>query len=307
MIFFIGVQICSAGSSNLKFAQISDVHYSSSQKDTSYKLLSNSAQLLDDAISQVNNACNIDFVMFTGDMINTPDEHELLRFIKHANLLEKPWYAVFGNHDTACGAALTKALYFDILNGHNPNFCYKTPYYSFTPKKGYRVIALDTTIDYKTTCQGEVSEEQLEWLKDELDNSKNDVVLIFMHVPLIEPYPNDSHKLVNGYDVKLLLKRYDNPIIVCSGHYHGTKIFQQTNILFVNTPSLVSFPNAFRIINVCPQRNKVVVDVYLKETRLPELQEKSKNKSIGTLILYGNEEDRTSTFVLPKKRDRNSI
>jgi len=301
----IGVQVCGASCPNLKFAQISDAHYSTFEQDTSYKLLSKSANLLDDAIAQVNCTLNVDFVMFTGDMINKPKETELLSFIVHANLLDRPWYVVFGNHDTAFGVTLTKALYFDILNGHNPNFCYKTPYYSFTPKKGYKVIALDTIIDYKRTSQGEVSEEELGWLKDELDNSKGDVVLIFTHVPVIEPYPSESHRLINSYDVKLLLKKYDNPIIICSGHYHGTKIFQEDNILYINTPSLVSFPNAFRIINVCPQRNKVVVDVYLKETRLKELQAKA--RAMGSAImLYGSENDRTATFELPKKRDKNA-
>ena len=303
----IGIQGCRASSANLKFAQVSDAHYSTIQSDTSYKILSESANLLDDAIMQINNTPNVDFIMFTGDMINTPLEKELLSFIQHANLLCRPWYVVFGNHDISHSGKLNKKLYFDILNGHSTSFCFKTPYYSFTPKKGYKVIGLDTIIDYKMTSQGEVSEEQLHWLKDELDNSKGDIVLIFTHVPLIEPYPSENHRLKNSYEVKLLLKKYDNPIIVCSGHYHATKIFQEDNILYINTPSLVSYPNAFRIISISPQRSKILVDVYLKETRLKALQSKAKAKGMGSNMLYGNESDRTNTFVLPKKRDRHSI
>ena len=306
-ICLIFMQGCDAGSSCLRFAQVSDAHYSSYEKDTSYKLLSASGRILDDTVSQINGTRNIDFVMFTGDMINQPKEKELLGFINHANLLDRPWYVVLGNHDTACGASLTKSLYFDILNGHNPNFCYKTPYYSFTPKKGYKVVALDTIIDYKSTCQGEISEEELGWLKDELDNSKNDTVVIFMHVPVVEPFPNEAHKLINSYDLMLLLKKYDNPIIVCAGHYHGVKVIQENNLLFINTPSLVTYPNAFRIINISPQRNKVIVDVYFKETRLKELQERARNQCMGGMFLYGGEKDRTATYELPKKRDRNSI
>ena len=157
------------------------------------------------------------------------------------------------------------------------------------------------------TSQGEVSEEQLQWLKDELDNSKGDIVIIFTHVPLIEPFPSEQHRLINSYEVKLLLKKYDNPIIVCSGHYHATKVFQENNVLYVSTPSLVSYPNAFRIINICPHRNKILVDLYFKETNLKELQTKAKNKGLGSNMLYGTEADRTNTFELPRKRDRNSI
>ncbi|MCR5266339.1 MAG: metallophosphoesterase [Cyanobacteria bacterium RUI128] len=303
----IGTQGCGANSSNLRFAQISDVHYSNFEKDTSFKLLSESAQLLDDAVCQVNNTPNVDFIMFTGDMVNLPREEQLLDFIKHANLLCRPWYVVFGNHDISHSGRLDKKLYFDILNGHNPNFNFTTPYYSFCPKKGYKVIGLDTIIDYRMTSQGEVSEEQLKWLKKELDDSKGDVVIIFTHVPLIEPFPSEHHRLINSYEVKLLLKKYDNPIIVCSGHYHATKIFQEHNVLYISTPSLVSYPNAFRIINICPHRNNVLVDVYLKETNLKALQTKAKNKGIGSNMLYGNEADRTNTFELPRKRDRGKL
>ena len=296
---FINGQICTANTNNLRFAQISDAHFSNFENDTSFKLLSTSGELLNDAICQVNNSPNIDFVMFTGDMINKPKQDQLMCFIKYANLLNTPWYAVFGNHDVAHDNTLTKKLYFDILNGHNPNFHFTNPYYSFIPKKGYKVIGLDTIIDYKITSQGEVSEEQLKWLKKELDSSKGDVVIIFTHVPLIEPFPSENHRLKNSYELKLLLKKYDNPIIVCSGHYHATKIFQEYNILYINTPSLVSFPNAFRIINICPHRNKILVDIYLKETSLRALQARAKNKCMGGNMLYGTEQDRTTTIELP--------
>ena len=302
-----GMQGCVAGSSNLRFAQISDAHYSTFEKDTSFKILNESGKLLDDAIMQVNNTPNLDFVMFTGDMVNQPQEDQLLSFIKHANLLCFPWYVVLGNHDISHGGRLSKKMYLDILNGHSSNYCYTCPYYSFTPKKGYKVIGLDTIIDYEMTSQGEVSEEQLKWLKKELNHSKGDIVIIFTHVPLIEPFPSDNHKLRNSYDVKLLLKKYDIPIIVCSGHYHATKIFQEDNVLYINTPSLVSYPNAFRVINLSPRRNKILVDVYLKETNLKTLQSKAKAKGIGVNLLYGSEADRTNTFELPRKRDRNSL
>lgn len=307
LAWVISVQMCGASNPTLRFAQVSDAHFSTFEEDTSYKILKSSGLVLDDVVSQINTTPNVDFVMFTGDLINKPKESELMAFIPHANMLNTPWYAVFGNHDTQIDVSLTKTLYFDILNGHNPNFCYKQSYYSFCPKKNFKVLALDTTVVHRDTMQGEISEEQLHWIKEEMDNSKGDVVVIFTHVPVVEPFPNESHRLVNSYDLKLLLKKYDNPIIICSGHYHATKIIQEDNILYINSPSLVTFPNAFRIISVCPQRNKVIVDVYLKETRLKELQDKAKAKVMGSALLYGKESDRTATYELPKKRDRNSF
>jgi len=303
----ISTQGCGAKSTNLKFAQISDVHLSTFEQDTSFKLLSSTSDLFDDAILQVNRTPDVDFVMFTGDMINKPLEKELMCFIKHANLLTPPWYMVYGNHDIAHDGTLTKQKVSDIIVGHNKNFCYRTPYYSFTPKKGYKVIGLDTIIDYRKTSQGEIYDDELIWLKDELDNSKGDIVIIFTHVPVIEPYPSEQHRLINSYELKLLLKKYDNPIIVCSGHYHTTKIIQEDNVLYVCTPSLASYPNAFRIINISPKRSKVLVDIYLKETNLKNLQTKAKNGILNGVLLYGSEQDRNNTIELPQKRDRNSL
>lgn len=308
LFLLIGTQGCVAGDSNLKFAQISDVHYSDFEANTSFKLLTKTGEILDDAIDQVNHTPDIDFVMFTGDMINKPQQNQLLGFINHANQLCYPWYVVFGNHDISHHGVLTKKAYNDILNGHSKTVCQKLPYYSFCPKKGYKVIGLDTIIDYQMTSQGEVSPEQLDWLKKELDNSRGDTIIIFTHVPLIEPFPSENHRLRNSYELKLLLKKYDNPIIVCSGHYHATKIFQESNILYISTPSLASYPNSFRIISIHPKKNKVLVDVYFKETRLKELQTKAKNLGvIGANMLYGTEQDRTNTFELSKKRDRNAL
>ena len=59
--------------------------------------------------------------------------------------------------------------------------------------------------------------------KNELDKSKNDTVLIFLHVPLIEPFASPNHKLRNASQVISLIESYKNPIGVFQGHYHANK------------------------------------------------------------------------------------
>lgn len=300
-VMFLGLQVYSASGNNLTFAQISDVHYSSLKTNTSYRLTAESGELLADAVAQVNETPNVDFVMFTGDMINTPYEKELMAFLPYANQLKVPWYAILGNHDVCVGGFLTKKLYFDILNSHNRNFNFTKTYYTFVPKHGYRVIALDPVIDTRITSNGEISEEQLKWLDKQLARSKKDVVLIFMHHPLVEPLHSESHKVVNADEVLKVINKYKNPIAIFSGHYHTTKITKIGNVLHVSTPSLVSYPNAFRIVKITSQKNKVIFDIGFKETRYKEVQKRAKMMAFGSSTYYGSDQDRNATYTINKK------
>ena len=97
ILFFISDQPSFSGT--LKFAQISDIHFSTVRNDNGYKLLSQTKPLLTDAINQVNNEKNIDFVMLTGDVIDRPNKESLDGAIQVINTLNYPWYYVVGNHD----------------------------------------------------------------------------------------------------------------------------------------------------------------------------------------------------------------
>lgn len=297
----IGTQVCTAANNNLRIAQISDAHFSSFEENTSYKFLKKSGELLDDAIFQINTSGPYDFVMFSGDLINVPKISELEKFTNHTNKLLYPWYAIPGNHDISIDGPLTKNKFTQILASTNENMNQKNIYYAFTPKKGFRVICLDSIIDYKLTANGEISNEEFLWLKEELENHQKDTVIVCTHVPVIEPYSSSNHKMQNEYEVRKLLQSHKNPIIVLQGHYHCAKTFQDENMLVITCPSLVTYPNAFRIVNINTNKNRTLVDVYLKETNLKDIQARSKLRLFGSERLYGDESDRNATFELGRK------
>ena len=299
----IGSQVCTAANNNLRVAQVSDAHFSSFEENTSYKFLKKSPELLDDVIFQINTSGPYDFVMFTGDLVNKPKVSELEKFISHANNLVYPWYAIDGNHDISIDGPLTKRKFLETLAANNDNMQQENIYYAFTPKKGFRVICLDSIIDYKLTSNGEISNEEFMWLTQELGKHVKDTVIVCSHVPIIEPFSSPNHKMQNEYEVRKLLKTHKNPLIVLQGHYHTTKIIQDDNMLVVACPSLVTYPNAFRVININSNKQRTLVDVYLKETNLKDIQSRSKLRLMGTERLYGEESDRNASFELKNYGD----
>lgn len=299
----IGSQVCTAANNNLRVAQVSDAHFSSFEENTSYKFLKKSPELLDDVIFQINTSGPYDFVMFTGDLVNKPKVSELEKFISHANNLVYPWYAIDGNHDISIDGPLTKRKFLETLAANNDNMQQENIYYAFTPKKGFRVICLDSIIDYKLTSNGEISNEEFIWLTQELEKHAKDTVIVCSHVPIIEPFSSPNHKMQNEYEVRKLLKTHKNPLIVLQGHYHTTKIIQDDNMLVVACPSLVTYPNSFRVININSNKQRTLVDVYLKETNLKDIQSRSKLRLMGTERLYGEESDRNASFELKNYGD----
>jgi len=287
--------------SGLRFVQVSDSHFLNNGANTTFKMIAESPKLLDDAVEQINSTPSVDFVMFTGDLIDKPYEIELQAVLPHVNKLNSPWYFAFGNHDICVGGYLTKSLYLNILRKNNSNFTFTTPYYSFVPKQGYKVIVLDSIIDTEVTGNGYIYPEQLKWLDNELKTSQKDVVLIFMHVPLIEPFNSNHHKMNNADEIRKIIEKYKNPIGVFTGHYHAARVTQVNNILYVSSPALVSYPNAFRVVDVTTKRNKVIFNLQFKETNLKNIQKLAKLMVFAGSLYSGEEKDQNAIYEIYKR------
>ena len=285
---------------SLKFIQISDIHFLENGSDTTFKMIGESPRLLTDAVEQINEQKDLDFVMITGDLIDKPFEKELNAVFPYLSKLHYPWYFAFGNHDRCVGGYLNTNIYIKMLKQANPNYKFELPYYAFTPKKGYRVIVLDDIITEEITSQGYIGQTQFNWLKKELDKAKKDTVLIFMHVPLIEPFASPNHRLRNSAQVMSLIESYKNPIGVFQGHYHATRVEQRGNVLYVNTPALVSYPNAFRMITVQNCKDKTTFELNWIETREKTIQKMAKILVLASSIYTGEEKDREGIYEINK-------
>ena len=78
----IGCYAFSFRNMTLDFVQISDTHITD-KPSTPYKALGYSKRLLKDAIAQINNIVGLDFVLFTGDMVDSATDENFYNFLEN--------------------------------------------------------------------------------------------------------------------------------------------------------------------------------------------------------------------------------
>ncbi|GBF23432.1 3',5'-cyclic AMP phosphodiesterase CpdA [Candidatus Gastranaerophilus sp. (ex Termes propinquus)] len=311
----LGIQTSEAFSfreMSLKFAQLSDTHITD-RADTSYKMLSGSKQFLEDAIEQLNEIKDLDFVVFTGDMVDTPTVLNYEGFFALTNELKHPYIFSFGNHDFAADnyasanvPGLSKSCVLNMAKESAPNMAFQKPWYAFSPKKDFRVIVLDLTIDERETSNGRISQEQLNFLSRELQEHPDKIIIIFHHMPVVQPFHAETHKVLNADEYLSTISEFKNPILIFSGHYHTTKIIRNGNTIHVSTPSMVTYPNAFRVVNIISYADRAVFDFDFRETRLGEMQSKCKSMTLAPSAHVGTEKDRVVTITLNKNKSDSS-
>jgi len=293
----------------LKFAQLSDTHISD-RDNTSYKLLAQSKPLMAAAVRQLNKIENIDFVMFTGDLVDSAYLQSYRDFFTILSDLRYPSLVAFGNHDTASISSetgklvpentLSKPEVLKMFQDAIPNYRFDKTYYALSPKKDYRIIVLDAVIGKDLTPNGFMSDEQLEFLDNELNEHQDKVIVIFQHHPLVQPFESSHHKILNADKYLEILQKYKNPIAIFSGHYHTTKIIKQDNILHVSTPSLVTYPNAFRVVSITNYKDRTIFDFYFHETTMKDTQAEAKALAIASASFAGKDTDRMTTITMMK-------
>ena len=289
----------------LRFVQVSDVHLSDAP-DTNFKVLSHSKELLNSAISDINRLKGLDFVVFTGDMVNEPTRNLYRDFFISLSKLNYPALFVLGNHDSAPAqdnnsGYLNKQNIIDIITNSNPYQPYGKAYFAFSPSENYRVIVLDTSYGQEQQSNGFLPDEQLIFLDNEISQNQDKVIVIFQHVPLFEPYKSADHRLLNANAYLDILKKYQKtPIAIFSGHYHATKIIRKGNVIQVSSPALVTYPNAYRNIIITNYEDRVDFVFKYRETKLEEVQRISKENLMAPDLYLGTPNDRKTSITVRK-------
>jgi 3',5'-cyclic AMP phosphodiesterase CpdA len=136
-----------------------------------------------------------DFVVDTGDMVMDSMESYKL-YEKIMSELKIPWICAFGNHDKPEGLDIA-----DLAMSHRGLM----PYYAFN-HKGYSFYILDAN-DIERAVKGNITEDQIIWLKKALDMKTDKPCFFFLHHDLFS-----GRGAKNYREVRENTEKYDSGV-----------------------------------------------------------------------------------------------
>lgn len=224
--------------SKCKLVIFSDIHYAPEKPVNNgsiidRKLTEYAIPILEQLIDRINNDIKPDVAINLGDLVEDFNDHDkdiinlnfIWNMLKDINV---PFYSAIGNHDLRSMSSRTEVE--QIMGYEHSTFSVDILGYHFV------FLGLDvnktSTVEsggiLKTRC---ISEEDLEWLKNDLENNELPS-LIFTHYGLAEDdmkgnwwfEKNPDHAVLgNRKEIKEILKNDENLVAVFSGHQHWTK------------------------------------------------------------------------------------
>lgn len=257
LIFMLAQVVCAE---ELKFIQITDSHFSAVGKDYSQRDVEKSEGVLEKTIADINSVSGVNFVVFTGDNIDSANEDDLKSFLAIANKLNVPYYIVIGNHEVFKSQNLDKKEYMKIVRKYSKNCRPHSANYVFK-QKGLTFIVVDGAKEVIPGPAGYYKKATLAWFDKELTKHKNEKVIVLQHFPIVAPYYNRTHTTYNTKDYEDVLKKHTNVIAIFSGHYHANGETTKDGIYHVSTPALIEAPHNYKIVEIS-MKNKKDYQIY---------------------------------------------
>ncbi len=230
-------------------------------------LVEESERLLQRAVQDLNRRQGVDAVIVAGDLLARAEPLSLDRARAILDELRVPYYVVLGEHDgptpvgpeerggppsseEAGGASRSTVLW--TFQGHGPSG--PDGYWAEEIRPGVVLVGLDTVSPGRRA--GHVDARQLAWLDRALGRHAGKMVLVVAHHGLVPLHPLDEgsawqHLLVdNAAEVREVLKRHPNVVMVVTAHHHFAGGRIAGRIVYVASPSLSVWPMAYHLVRI---------------------------------------------------------
>jgi len=260
----------------LNFVVFTDVHYDPSIKENKSKGIKGHESVANFPIfiDKLKDK-DIDFVVNLGDLVEAEPKKSFPLLLKKIKELSFPMFHVIGNHELEI---LSVKELKQILN-------LKKLYYS-KEIKGYKLIFLNafdrkaSKPDYKRKSKvigGNLSDNQIRWLKKELKNTKGKAI-IFIHKlladqkldnnPIWAIAPERYTKVENALEIREILEDSKKVPAVFQGHIHQNSVVKINKIPYFSIQGFCQNKNysskqkaskSHAIVNI--KNNSVFVDI----------------------------------------------
>ncbi|HOX28538.1 MAG TPA: hypothetical protein PLQ76_05215, partial [bacterium] len=187
--------------------------------------------------------------------------------------------------------------YLDAMRKYDKSGSFPATYYSFQ-KNGIVFVVLDGARDDAVTSQGYFSPANLKYLGDVAGAYPESPVVVFQHFPVLYPIASKSHEVTNRDEYLRTVTAHPNIKAIFAGHFHMAKIERGKNFVHITNPSLVQYPNAFRIVTMRRTSEGFVIDTSMVETRLKNIREMSRGGSPGAGLQAGRAVDTNVHMVV---------
>jgi 3',5'-cyclic-AMP phosphodiesterase len=230
----------------IRIAQISDLHIKP-PGELAYGRV-DTAKALERCVAVLNAfEPRLDFVVISGDLVDTPNAEEYAHLKRLLAPLMLPFAAIPGNHD---GRELMRAAF--------PNDAYAFSSGALNQKVEVGeldLLLLDSSVPGRP--HGELDSPTLQWLDATLASSTNRPALVFLHHPpfIAGIWHMDRQNLHNAGEFEKIIQRHVCVRIVATGHIHRAAL-----TMFAGVPS-----------TICPAPNHAV-DLDLAELRGPSFR-----------------------------------
>ncbi|MGQ0285801.1 3',5'-cyclic-AMP phosphodiesterase [Pasteurellaceae bacterium 22721_9_1] len=260
----------------IRFIQITDPHLF---KDESGELLGiNTFDSFQQVLTEIKqSADDYEFVLATGDLVQDSSKEGYLRFCNSINQLNKPVYWIPGNHDFLPHMT-------EILTEQQGNL--RSDKHLLVGNK-WQILLLDSQVF--GVPHGLLSQYQLDWLEEKLQEYQEYYSLIVLHHHLVSTNSAwlDQHNLRNANELAHVLSKYENVRAILHGHIHQEVDTEWLGYQIMCTPSTcIQFKpdhNAFTLDTLQPGWREITLfddghietDVYrIKGARfLPNMHE----------------------------------
>ncbi|WP_386687496.1 3',5'-cyclic-AMP phosphodiesterase [Lonepinella sp. MS14437] len=210
----------------IRFIQITDPHLF--KQKTSELLGINTYASFQQVLNEIQlSVAEYQFVLATGDLVQDASEEGYLNFCQAINRLEKPVYWIPGNHDFQ--PVMEKVF-------SQQQHYIQTDKHLLVGNK-WQILLLDSQV--YGVPHGELSQYQLDWLDDKLQEYQERYSLIVLHHHLLSTNSAwlDQHNLRNAHQLLQILLKYENVRGIIHGHIHQQVDAQWNGYQVMCTPA----------------------------------------------------------------------